>query len=1337
MNASRHRVSGSDSHLVQVLDGYLAALQAGTAPDKEKLLAQYPELAEDLEACLASLDFIRQAAVKPAVGEPGLEDVDSPNRTLGDYRIVREIGRGGMGIVYEAEQVSLARRVALKVLPFAATLDPKQLQRFKNEAQAAAQLHHTNIVSVYGVGCERGVHFYAMQFIEGETLAATIRELRQTTGTDEESSRRDAESAEQAKNHASSLRPPRLCAKPSSETQAIAGLPTERSIKSLAFFRTVANLGVQAAEAVEHAHQLGVVHRDIKPANLLVDVRGNLWITDFGLAQFQSNAGLTLSGDVVGTLRYMSPEQALAKRSLIDHRTDIYSLGVTLYELLTLEPAFAGRDREELLRQITFEEPRSARRLNQAIPAELETIVAKAIEKNPAERYATAQELADDLRRFLEDKPIWARRPTLVQRLRKWGRRHRAVVGSAAVSGVLLLLVAVGGLLLNSISISHEKKRTEAEKNRAEEEKDRTRKNLDLALEALDKVYLQAVEENAPRDPQREKEYRCLLEDGLRFYEAFARENSGQMGVREETSKAYLRAANIHHKLGRYKEAAQTCQKAIALPQELAGEQPGTADHEENVAQAHFLLGRALMETGENHEAETAFRVALDLQQQLADKSPEDPLLKLNLAKGHNGLGVMLWKTGHAADAQAHYTQAMHGLQELVAKFPKNLAHQRELARTYTNQAEWYQSQDRLAQAEDALRLVLKIQQALLAEPDATAEDRRLLASTHSNLGPVLRARGRPKDAEKALLQAVDLFAKLDADFPNVPDYRDLHARAYAKLSLLYREIGQTEDAEKAQEQALALFRDLANRFADIPQYVQELALHQNNLAALLQDAQRLTDAEKAHRDAFQLRKGLSEKYPEVPDYLRDYVSSCGNLGQFLMVRGRFPDAEVTLREGLNKGQDLVRRFPNVPSYWDGLCHCQISLGALLQTMDRLTEAELFYRDVLAPFEHQEPGVPLTRPVFRLTVAFHYSNLAALQSKTRTAEEATLTLDRARDVIEKLVDEFPRIRRYWALLFDVARNYGHMAKKLTEKGLLHDAINALSKSLELSEKLVAAVPSVPDYQSYLGATLNDLAELRRDRGELAEARALVEKAIRHQQMARNANPMNPNYRQFLRNHYWVLAETLVRLGDHAEAARAATEPPRLFPESWQEYDRAVDYLARSLGLAKQDPKLSVDQRRSAERAYSDRIKESLQEAIKWSANDPKGMNKLAWFLANCPDASLRDPGQAVELAKKAVEKKPEEGGYWNTLAMAHYRAGAWQPAVTALEKGMQLRNGGDSSDWFVLAMAQWQLGEKDKARQWYERGVQWMKKNQPDDEDLRRLKVEAATLLGLNELETG
>jgi serine/threonine protein kinase/WD40 repeat protein/tetratricopeptide (TPR) repeat protein len=447
-----------DPRVVQALEEYLAALEAGPRPDRQAFLARHGEIAAALGRALDGLEFIRTAA--PQFPGPGADEGAEvrPEGPLGDFRIVREIGRGGMGVVYEAVQISLGRRVALKVLPFAATLDGRQLQRFQNEARAAAQLHHANIVPVYGVGQERGVHYYAMQFIDGQTLAALLHQLRQRAG-------REAAAQGGTPGLLSELvhdlaaghwTPPPSGAPPDQPTASFslsapapaAGASTEQAIKDTAFFRLVARLGVQVAEALEHAHAQGIVHRDVKPANLLVDGAGNLWVTDFGLAHCQNQAGLTMTGDLVGTLRYMSPEQALGKRVAIDHRTDLYSLGVTLYELLTLEPAFAGSGRQELLRQIAFEEPRRPRRLNRAIPAELEAVVLKAMEKNPADRYASARELADDLGRFLEDKPIRAQPPTFVQRARKWARRHpEAVVTAAAAAVVLLASVAVLSVL--------------------------------------------------------------------------------------------------------------------------------------------------------------------------------------------------------------------------------------------------------------------------------------------------------------------------------------------------------------------------------------------------------------------------------------------------------------------------------------------------------------------------------------------------------------------------------------------------------------------------------------------------------------------------------------------------------------------------------------------------------------------------------------------------------------------------------------------------------------------------------------------------------------------------
>jgi serine/threonine protein kinase/Flp pilus assembly protein TadD len=411
--------TGTNPDLDELLEQLGNRLQAGERLDLEAVVREYPRHADDLRCYFPALRIL--TGLKHSSEEPaGLGE-------LGDFRILREVGKGGMGIVYEAEQVSLRRRVALKVLPFAATMDPRHLQRFRNEARAAACLHHEHIIPVYFVGCERGVHFYAMQFIDGQTLAQLIQALQPQDGPAEADATQDHRPAGTA------------------PTVPVAALSTERSgPRGRAFYRQAAELIVQAAEALEHAHSLGIVHRDVKPANLLVGPTGKLWVGDFGLARLGADAGLTMSGDLLGTLRYMAPEQALARHGLVDHRADVYALGATLYELLTLRSAVTGTERAEVLRQVAFEEPVAPRKLDKGIPAELETITLKCLAKNPNERYPAASELAEDLRRWLEDRAIKARPPTLRQRAVKWAWRHRSVVGAATV--ILLLGLLAGGV---------------------------------------------------------------------------------------------------------------------------------------------------------------------------------------------------------------------------------------------------------------------------------------------------------------------------------------------------------------------------------------------------------------------------------------------------------------------------------------------------------------------------------------------------------------------------------------------------------------------------------------------------------------------------------------------------------------------------------------------------------------------------------------------------------------------------------------------------------------------------------------------------------------------------
>jgi hypothetical protein len=569
----RDQSLGDDPRLVRAVQEYQAALERGTPPPRAEFAARFPELAPELGECLDALEFVHAAAVglgRAASELPLPHDSELRTMPLGDFRIVREIGRGGMGVVYEAVQLSLDRRVALKVLPLASAFDAAHLERFKNEAQAAAHLHHSNIVPVHAVGCDRGLHFYAMQLIDGLPLSAVVAQLRETAGKQPSdggvnasptqrrgtpSRQISASKASVAPEHAGpdddtlGYAPPRASADSPEAPPAAANIETmagTATILSAArgnagrYWRTVAELVRQAALALEHAHQFGVVHRDIKPANLLLDVRGNLWVTDFGLAQFQAAGQLTQTGDMLGTLRYMSPEQASGDRVVLDHRTDIYSLGVTLYELLTLEPAFADRERPVLLRRIMEEEPAAPRTHDKDLPRELETIVLKAIAKSPVDRYATAQALADDLERWLDDRPIIARRPTLVEHAARWQRRHRGLVRA----GIGFLFLAFLGLLASTVLIAREHAKTKAAYESESQQRAAAELSFRQARAAVDD-FARLGEEELASMPSMLGLRRQMLETALAYYESFLAQRESDPSIRAELAETSARVTRM------------------------------------------------------------------------------------------------------------------------------------------------------------------------------------------------------------------------------------------------------------------------------------------------------------------------------------------------------------------------------------------------------------------------------------------------------------------------------------------------------------------------------------------------------------------------------------------------------------------------------------------------------------------------------------------------------------------------------------------------------------------------------------------------------------------------
>jgi serine/threonine protein kinase/formylglycine-generating enzyme required for sulfatase activity len=487
----------SADRLGQIADEFVASFRQGMRPSVEEFARRYPEHADDIREMLPALALMEQAKSgddRPGEGTKAAAPAAAPPlRQLGDYQILREVGRGGMGVVYEAQQLSLGRHVAIKVLPARALLDARDLARFQREARSAAKLHHTNIVPVFGVGEQDGLHYYVMQFIPGlglDVVLHELRRLRQPRGTqaptqDEPPGHstnvaRDCSPVDVARGllTGGTRRPERPCDftvasdAPAAERDEGRGMrdegtqqdasdsslvPHPSSLSSSAtirlpgqsegstlsesghqYWQSVARVGVQVADALAYAASQGILHRDIKPSNLLLDDTGNVWVTDFGLAKATGDGdNLTHTGDIVGTLRYMAPERFNGQG---DVRSDVYSLGLTLYEMLALRPAFDEKDRSKLVKQVMHDEPVRPRKVNPRVPRDLETVVLKAIARDLAHRYQTPAELAEDLKRFVEDRPVKARRVSEAERLWRWRRRNPLAAGLLA--GIVLVFLA-------------------------------------------------------------------------------------------------------------------------------------------------------------------------------------------------------------------------------------------------------------------------------------------------------------------------------------------------------------------------------------------------------------------------------------------------------------------------------------------------------------------------------------------------------------------------------------------------------------------------------------------------------------------------------------------------------------------------------------------------------------------------------------------------------------------------------------------------------------------------------------------------------------------------------
>jgi serine/threonine protein kinase len=927
-------VSSSDERdpVEQLAEEFLDCRRHGHEVTVGEYAKRYPQLAEriyDLFPTLLLVEEFKPGSISYHSGGAGtLSRHGGKIERLGDFRILREIGRGGMGVVYEAEQESLGRHVALKVLPAASVASPNRLARFLREAQAAARLHHTNIVPIFGVGQQDGLRYYVMQLILGQGLDQVLSTLSQAPSSNRtvacgernqtqvwkrtSAAFSAAEAAQRLRVVSPTPDPVAPASAAAEPTAAAAGEAPD----DYRYWRSVARIGLQVADALEYAHRQGTLHRDIKPANLLLDERGTVWVADFGLAKLADHEDLTHSGDMVGTLRYMAPEQFSGKA---DARSDVYSLGLTLYELLTLRPAFGEKDRRSLIRQVTQEEPARPRKLNPAVPLDLETIVVKAIACHPEHRYQSAGELAADLKCYLEDRPIRARRTTLAGRLWRWCRRNRAVAALTGTALSLLLAVAVvasvGYLRTNQAlaRVSIEREHAETERARTKAERERAEANLRLATKAFEDIFGKvAAADPVTRPPNPDDDPdtaepawetvvtdkdAALLESMLKFYDQFAQQNEADVKLQEETARAYQRVGEIQRRLGQYEKAETAYRRALATYQRLGETSAERGDYRTSIAAVDNDLGVLLHDTGRLPEAHAAHQQALDV---LRQESPQTAALaesQFELAQSYSYLSRTLGGhmpprgrgpgEGHTMGGGHHATGGWHG--------PR--------------------PSERDEEAAENNRQALAILGKLTEQFPDNSRYRLAMARSQRDRYMILSHEGQKEEAGQARQEAIAILKKLDADAPHNPDYRYELAEIYAVCHGRRPDEPPSGGTLEELRSAVQIGSDLVARYPTVPEYRASLARSHQRLAEVAQGADShavdaLATAEEHLAKAVALEKSLAVEFPTVPSYRFFLIRSLHQLAETQIAEHQPARARVNLEEAIAAAE----KSPDAPS---------------------------------------------------------------------------------------------------------------------------------------------------------------------------------------------------------------------------------------------------------------------------------------------------------------------------------------------------------------------------------------------------------------------------------------
>ena len=987
-------------------------------------------------------------------------------RGLGErFEVVSQHASGGLGVVFLARDGELNREVALKRIKDRLADDPVSRARFLLEAEVTGGLEHPGVVPVYGLGTSAdGRLYYAMRFIRGESLADAI-----------------------AAFHADDA------------------LKLDPGARSLAL-RKLLRRFLDVCNTIEYAHGRGVLHRDIKPDNVMVGRYGETLVVDWGIAKVTGRtdptraagerplspasgvgATETLAGTTIGTPAYMSPEQASGAIDALGPPSDVYSLGATLYTILTNKPAFEGRDLTAILiavRNGTFPPPRERDR---SIDPALEAICLKAMALLPAGRYPTARALADDLERWMADEPVSARPDPPSERVRRWMRRRR----TAVTAGVAAVLVAMVGLAVVLVVQERSNRELRAANNEVQA-------RFALAQKAI-RTFHTGVTEDLLLSQKEFAELRDkLLRSARDFYGELEQQLKGRSdrASREALGRAYFEVGELTSTIGSKPDALEAHRRALQIRQSLARDEGATPASLAEVGRSMLAIGMLEKETGRLDESEadlTSGRVLLEGLPP-GPTGAGDPEVLADLAVGYERLGLLLDQTGRSVNAMGAHERARDIRARLVKALPDEPRHQARLAKSYQDISELLNKADRTDDALASCEQARDLREALVAAHPAVKNYRFELAANASLLGVLLDKTGRTKEALASHVRAAELLEALVRASPTSAKFQDKLGGAHFHIAWLQTKTGQPDAAVASYGKARDIFRELAESNPKVPDYRSDAVAATVSLGSALVRVGRIDEALRTFEGERAVLDDLVKAQPTVPLYRDNLALIHGRIGKVLSDNGRWAESLAAFTRARDIQRALVTAEPAVAVYGANLAWSEHALGEELARAGRPAEALDAIgraRALLAKLSAANPDVP----TYRAELAFTDLGAGQLLSEIGRSAEAEASCVRARDALRALAAAHPTVIGYRAGL---AQSDIAVAALLVRSTHPADALEPLSRAAQTWDALMTSSPSIVAYprglveaRRALGDLFTRLGRFDRAAAEYETARALA------------------------------------------------------------------------------------------------------------------------------------------------------------------------------------------------------------------------------------------------------